>query len=77
VKITAQFALWSSLAFATLCLAVGFSGLSQIEAMADAAERSDARGYAYFWLFLGAIAVACAVVSRWIIKRENDNPSDG
>ena len=76
MKITAQFALWSSLAFAMLCLGVGFNGLSQVEAMADAAERSDARGYAYFWLFLGAIAVGCAVISWWIVQRENAKPPD-
>jgi hypothetical protein len=77
MKISAQFAMWSSIVFGVICLYVGFDGLSNVDAMADAAARSDARGYAFFWLFLGAVAVACALVSWWIVKREDASPSDG
>ena len=76
MKISAQFALWSSIVFAIVCLYVGFNGLSGVDAVADEAARADARGFAYFWLFLGAVAVACALVSWWIVRRETANPSD-
>jgi hypothetical protein len=76
MKISAQFALWSSIVFAIVCLYVGFNGLSSVDAVTDEAARADARGFAYFWLFLGAVAVACALVSWWIVRRETANPSD-
>ena len=76
MKISAQFALWSSIVFAIVCLYVGFNGLSSVDAVTDEAARADARGFAYFWLFLGAVALACALVSWWIVRRETANPSD-
>jgi hypothetical protein len=68
--------MWSSIVFALMCLWVAFDGFSNLDAVVDEAARADGRGYAYFWLFLGMIAVACALASRWIISRENANPSD-
>jgi hypothetical protein len=62
--------------FALLCIGFAINGFSQIDAMADEAARSDARGFAYFFLFLGAVAVASAIVSWRIIRRETENPSD-
>ena len=76
MKISAQFAFWAGLVFAVLCIGFAVNGFSQIDAMADEAARSDARGFAYFFLFLGAVAAASAVVSWWIIRRENANSSD-
>ena len=75
MKISAQFSMWASVVFALACFGVAFNGLSEIDAV-DAAVRADARGYAYFWLFLGAVAVASALVSWWIVRRETANPSD-
>ncbi|HSQ82371.1 MAG TPA: hypothetical protein VLU54_14770 [Casimicrobiaceae bacterium] len=71
MKITAQLSMWASVAFALVCLYVGFNGLAQLDAIADAAARSDGRGFAFFWLFLGAIGIACALASWWIIRRED------
>ena len=76
MKVTAQFALWASIVFALICLGVAVSVLSQVDATTEAAARSDARGFAFFWLFLGAVASACGVVSWWIVRREKSNPSD-
>jgi hypothetical protein len=75
MKISAQFSMWASVVFALACFGVALNGLSEIDAM-DAAARADARGFAYFWLFLGVVAAACGVVSWRIVKRENANPSD-
>ena len=75
MKISAQFSMWPSIVFALACFGVAFNGLSEMDAV-DAAARADAPGYAYFWLFLGAVATACGVVSWWIARREDVNPSD-
>ena len=76
MKISAQFAFWAGLVFAVLCIGFAINGFSQIDAMADEAARSDARGFAYFFLFLGAVALVSAIVSWRIIRRETANPSD-
>ena len=76
MKISAQFAFWAGLVFALLCIGFAINGFSQIDAMADEQARSDARGFAYFFLFLGAVAVASAIVSWRIIRRETPDPSD-
>ena len=77
MKISAQFGMWFSLVFAVLCLYIAFDGLSSLASLTDETQRSDGRGFAYFWLFLGMVSVACALLSRWIVKREEANPSDG
>ena len=71
MKITAQLSLWASLVFAAVCLYVGFSGLSQLDTINDAATLSEGRGYAFFWLFLGAIGAASALASWWMVRRED------
>ena len=76
MKISAQFGFWSSLVFATFSLAFALNGFSQLDAIVDEATRSEARGFAFFWLFLAAVSVASALASWWIIRRENANPSD-
>jgi hypothetical protein len=76
MKVTAQFAMWASIVFAILCGSVGLNGLSKIDAMADEAGRADARGYALFWLFLAAVAVASALASWWMARRADDDPPE-
>ncbi len=63
MKITAQTAAVLSLIFGVACLAVGVNGLWQSGALADEAARADAHGFAWFWLFLGAVALATCVLS--------------
>jgi hypothetical protein len=72
MKISAQFSMWGSVVFALFCLGYALSGLSSLDGMPDDAARADARGFALFWLFLGAVAVATAVASWWIAKRESE-----
>jgi hypothetical protein len=68
MRITAQLAFWMSLVFAAICIGVGVHGLTELSSISDEAARSDARGFAWFWLFLGAIAVASAVLC-WLIAK--------
>ena len=76
MKISAQFAMWTSAIFALLCLGVAFSGFSSLDAMTDEVARSDARGFAFFWLFLGAVAVAAGLASWWMVRQEDGKSSD-
>ena len=58
MKISAQFGMWFSLAFAVLCLYIAFDGFSSLASLTDETQRADSRGFAYFWLFLGMVSVA-------------------
>ena len=76
MKISAQFAMWTSAVFAALCLGIAFNGFSSLDAVADEVARSDARGFAFFWLFLGVVAIAAGVASWWMVRQEDKHSSD-
>ncbi len=68
MKVSALFAFWASVVFAIGCIAYAGFGFSSIDASMPAAVREDSRGYAWFWLFLGGIGIATALVS-WMMLR--------
>jgi hypothetical protein len=67
MKISAGIAMWTCVAFALVCFGFAFSGFSALETLADEAERELSRGYAWFWMFLAAVAMVFGVLS-WMIK---------
>jgi hypothetical protein len=72
MKLSAQLTLYISLAFALLCLGYAGYGWHEIGAMPVGEERDDARGFVFFWLFLGAIGVASAWYA-WRLTRSADS----
>jgi hypothetical protein len=67
MKISAGIAMWMCIAFALICFGFAFSGFSALETIAGEAERELSRGYAWFWMFLSAVAMLFGVLS-WMIK---------
>jgi hypothetical protein len=67
MKISAGIAMWMCVAFALVCFGFAFSGFSALETLADEAERELSRGYAWFWMFLAAVAMVFGVLS-WMVK---------
>lgn len=59
--------------FATICYGVAITGLSSIGEMTDPAQAADAKGFAWFWAFLGSVAVVLAAVSMWIVRTQNND----
>jgi len=72
MKISAQISLWGSAIFALFCLGYALSGFSSLDAMADEATRADARGFAFFSLFLAIVGIATAFASWWLVKHGSD-----
>jgi hypothetical protein len=68
MKLTAHLAAVLALVFGLICLAVGVNGLWQVRDLADATERADAQGFAWFWLFLAAVALTTAVLSHLMAR---------
>jgi hypothetical protein len=67
MKVTALAAMWGCVAFALFCSAFAISGFSAVSTITDAAERDASLGYAWFWMFLAAVATVFGVLS-WMIK---------
>jgi len=74
MRITVHLAMWLALAFAALCIAYGLVGFNSIDADTAASLRDDARGYAWFWMFMGGIGLACAAGSWWLLREGGDAP---
>ena len=68
MKISAQFAFWGGIVFAVVCGGYGLYGLSMLDADMTDVQRADGRGFALFFLFLGAIGAVTAFVS-WLMIR--------
>jgi hypothetical protein len=57
--------------FGIICYGVAITGFSSIGEMTDPAQAADAEGFAWFWAFLGTVAVALGAVSLWILRTQN------
>lgn len=68
MKLTAQMSFWGALVFGLLCLGVGVRGLWGLADVTDEALRADAHGFAWFWLFLAAIALLISLLSWLTVK---------
>jgi hypothetical protein len=76
MKLSAQMTFWMSLVFATFCIVYAVDGYLSLQDMAAGAERDDANGYVWFWLFMGAIGLLGAGVSWLMIKGRIAYPSE-
>jgi hypothetical protein len=66
MKLSANLACLLAALFAVFCFAYAGFGFSSIDAAMSAEDVENARGYAWFWLFLGGVGVVIAVLSRWM-----------
>ena len=66
LSLTLTFAI--AIAFTALCLAYAGYGWWELGAMPAGQARDDARGFALFWAFLGAIGLVSAYVA-WRLTR--------
>ena len=74
MRITAKLSVIIAAIFAVICFGVAITGFSSIGDITDPVQRSDGLGYAWFWTFLGSVAVVFGAIGLWIAKshREDD-----
>ena len=60
--------MWMCAAFALGCFCFAMSGFLALGALPTEAERELSRGYAWFWMFLAAVAAVFGGLS-WMIKQ--------
>jgi hypothetical protein len=58
--------------FAGICLSVAITGFASLGEMTDSTQIADAKGFAWFWTFLAAVAVALGAVAWWLAGRGGD-----
>jgi hypothetical protein len=73
MKLTAKVAVVLSAIFSFICIGVAINGFMSLGEMSDAAQRSDAAGYSWYWAFLGLVAAAFGVLGYWLVKTQQDD----
>ena len=72
MKITAKLGIVLAAVFATICFGVAITGFSSLGEITDPVQAADARGFAWFWAFLGMIAVVFGALGVWIVRTEKE-----
>jgi hypothetical protein len=72
MKISAMLAILLSVVFASVCMGFAITGFTSLGDIVDPVQASDAKGYAWFWTFLAAIALVFGLLSWWIIQTQKD-----
>ena len=72
MKITLQASIIMSAIFAMVCLAVAINGFTSLGDIADAEQRAAGLGYAWFWTFLGVVALAFGALGVWLMRTHKE-----
>jgi hypothetical protein len=65
--------MYMSVAFALVCLGVALQGFYSLGDISDAQQLQDAKGFAWFWAFLGGIGVLFGLLSRWMHRTARED----
>jgi hypothetical protein len=65
-------ALVAAVIFAMVCFGVAIVGFTSLGDITDPAQLADARGFAWFWAFLGSIGVVFGALSLWMLRTQRD-----
>ena len=73
MKISARAATILAIVFSILCFGVALTGFMSLDDIPDPVQRSDAKGFAWFWAFLGSVGVMFGLLSWWIAGTVREN----
>ncbi len=76
LKISVQLTVIIAAIFAIICFSVAFTGFNALGSIADPAQAADAKGFASFWAFLGAIAVIFGALGVWMVRTHKESDDD-
>ena len=76
MNISLRLAMMMAAIFGAVSLAFAIAGFMGLADIADPTQASDARGFAWFWTFLGTVAI-CLGVLAWWIERSQRGRDDG
>ncbi len=73
MKISAQLTVIIAVIFAIICFSVAITGFNALGSITDPVQAADAKGFAMFWAFLGAIAVVFGALGVWMVRTHKDS----
>ena len=73
MKISAQMTVVMAAIFAAVCFGVAITGFLSLGDIADATQKADAKGFAWFWTFLGSVATVFGLVAVWMVRTHKDD----
>ena len=59
-----------SVVFSLICLGVAYTGFTSLGEIEDPGVLADAKGFAWFWTFLGSVAIAFGWLAWWLIRTQ-------
>ena len=73
MKISAQMTVVMAAIFAVICYGVAITGFLSLGDIADATQKADAKGFAWFWAFLGSVATVFGLLAVWMVRTQKDD----
>ena len=73
MKISAQMTVVMSAIFAVVCFGVAITGFLSLGDIADATQMADAKGFAWFWTFLGSVATLFGLLALWMVRTQKED----
>ncbi len=70
MKFSAQAAMVMAVAFAIICLSYAAKGFSSLGEISDLQQMADAKGFAWFWVFLGFVSIAFGLLTWWAARTQ-------
>jgi len=72
MRVSAKLSVIIAAIFAVVCFSVAVDGFSSLGHISDPTQLADAKGFAWFWAFLGSIGVVFGAVGLWLMRAEVD-----
>lgn len=72
MRISAKLSVIFAAIFAVICFGVAITGFTSVGDIEDPVRRSDSLGFAWFWTFLGCIAVAFGAIGVWLVRTHKE-----
>jgi len=73
MKLSLQMTMFFGVVFAIACFAVALQGFMSLGDITDATQAADAKGFAFFWAFLGAVATGFTLLAWWLERTKKDD----
>jgi hypothetical protein len=73
MKISAKMTVVMSAVFALVCFGVAITGFLSLGDITDATQQADAKGFAWFWTFLGSVATVFGLLALWMVRTQKDD----
>jgi len=75
MKFSLRTTMIASAIFAAVCLAVAITGFTSLGDLTDPTAIADAKGFAWFWSFLGSVAIVLGLLA-WRLTPRSDRRED-